>query len=133
MKYTAACVVQWTPGSNNIEKFYKDCSVYVLPSDREGMPVTVMEAMATGRAIITTDVPGCRDMVKDGINGFVVPAKNPAAVAEAMLRFIWKPALLEEMGLAGRRMAEQRFDVRKATERQFRIVECAARGRKILK
>jgi glycosyltransferase involved in cell wall biosynthesis len=66
--------------------------------------------MATGRAVITTDVPGCRETVRDGENGFLVPAADPAALARAMVRFVEQPALVGTMGAAGRRIAEQRYN-----------------------
>ncbi len=88
-------------------------SVYVLPSYREGMPRTVLEAMAMGRPVITTNVPGCRDTVTPGVNGYLVPANDPQAIAAAMLKFIHKPDLAESMGRMSRRFAEERYDVRK--------------------
>ena len=80
-------------------------------SYREGMPRTVLEAMAIGRAIVTTDVPGCRETVIEGDNGFLVPARDAGALAEAMRRFITQPELAIAMGARSRRVAEQRFDV----------------------
>jgi glycosyltransferase involved in cell wall biosynthesis len=87
------------------------CTVYVLPSYREGMPRTVLEAMATGRAIVTTDVPGCRETVVEGENGFLVPPRDAGALADAMRRFIVQPELATPMGERSRALAEQRFDV----------------------
>lgn len=89
------------------------CHVYVLPSYREGTPRTVLEAMATGRPIITTDAPGCRETVTDGENGFLVPVKNSAALAQAMRRFIVSPQLIPLMGMRSREIAEHKYDVRK--------------------
>ena len=92
------------------------CSVYVLPSYREGMPRTVLEAMAIGRPIITTDAPGCRDTVAEGENGFLVPIKSSSALAEAMTRFIEHPECLEQMGRKSRELVEQKYDVRQVNE-----------------
>lgn len=89
------------------------CSVYVLPSYREGTPRTVLEAMAMGRAVITTDAPGCRETVVDGDNGFLVPVKSVDALADAMARFIIDPTLAARMGQRGRQMAEDKYDVHK--------------------
>ena len=91
----------------------KACAVYVLPSWREGTPRSVLEAMATGRAIVTTDAPGCRETVTDGENGFLVPVRDPAALTAAMQRYIDDPALAARHGAASRRMAEAVFDVRR--------------------
>lgn len=88
-------------------------SVFVLPSYREGMPRSTQEAMAMGRPVITTDVPGCRETVTDGLNGFVVSVRDDAALAAAMRKFLEKPELVISMGVESRRIAEERFDVRK--------------------
>ena len=89
------------------------CSVYVLPSYREGTPRTVLEAMAMGRAIITTDAPGCRETVIDGDNGFLVPVKSVDALVEAMTRFIEDPDLAVRMGKRSREIAVEKYDVHK--------------------
>jgi glycosyltransferase involved in cell wall biosynthesis len=91
-----------------------EASVYVLPSYYpEGIPRTVLEAMATGRPIVTTDSTGCRETVRgDGANGVLVPPRDAAALAAAMRRFIDEPGLIAPMGLASRRYAEEHFDVR---------------------
>jgi glycosyltransferase involved in cell wall biosynthesis len=88
-----------------------DSSVYVLPSYREGTPRTVLEAMAMGRAVITTDAPGCRETVVDGLNGFLVPVKSVDALVRAMEKFIQRPELIEVMGAESRKIAENKFDV----------------------
>lgn len=90
-----------------------DASVYVLPSYREGTPRTVLEAMAMGRAIITTDAPGCRETVVDGDNGFLVPVKSVDALVEAMTRFIEEPELAARMGKRSREIAVEKYDVHK--------------------
>jgi glycosyltransferase involved in cell wall biosynthesis len=91
-------------------------SIYVLPSYREGTPRTVLEAMSMGRPIITTDVPGCRETVEDGLNGFLVKDRDAEALANAMRRFIDKPDLISEFGKASRKVAEKKFDVKKVNE-----------------
>lgn len=88
-------------------------SVYVLPSYREGTPRSVLEAMSMGRAIITTDAPGCRETVVEGGNGYLVPVKNSHKLADAMLEFIKNPNLYEVMGNASRTLAEDKYDVQK--------------------
>lgn len=90
-----------------------DSSVYVLPSYGEGTPRTVLEAMAMGRPVITTDAPGCRETVVDGDNGFLVPVKSVDALARAMLRFVNDPALSMRMGQRARQVAEEKYDVHK--------------------
>lgn len=93
-----------------------DCSVYVLPSYREGTPRSVLEAMAMARAIVTTDAPGCRQTVEDGRNGFLAEPRDSASLEAAMERFLADPSLIAPMGAASRRLAEQRFDVNRVNE-----------------
>lgn len=105
-------LLEW-PGHVDVRPWLAQTSVYVLPSYREGVPRSTQEAMAMGRPVITTDAPGCRETVEHGRNGFLVPVRDPRALAEAMLRFIEQPELIESMGRESRRMAEERFDVYK--------------------
>ena len=87
------------------------CTVYVLPSYREGTPRTVLEAMAMGRAVITTNAPGCRETVLNGENGFLVPVKSVDALVVAMEQFIREPDLARQMGQRGRVLVEEKFNV----------------------
>ncbi len=91
-------------------------SVYVLPSYREGTPRTVLEAMAMGRAIITTDAPGCRETVVHGQNGFLVDVKSVDSLVKAMQTFIQQPALLKQMGEQSRQMALDKYDVHQVNQ-----------------
>ncbi|EIV0336578.1 glycosyltransferase family 4 protein [Vibrio cholerae] len=97
-----------------------DSSVYVLPSYREGTPRTVLEAMAMGRAVITTDAPGCRETVVLGKNGFLVPVKSTDELAAAMIHFIDNPELVVAMGKESRLLAEEKYDVRKVNAHMLR-------------
>lgn len=91
---------------------FADCHVFVLPSYyREGVPRTNLEALATGRAVITCDTPGCRETVRDGVNGLLVPPRDPAALAEAMLALARDPARTRAMGEAGRALCAERFEL----------------------
>ena len=94
-----------------------------LPSYREGTPRTCLEAMSSGRAIITTDVPGCRETVLEGENGLLVPARDAAALADAMWRLAENLELAGVMGGRGRRIAEERFDLRKVAEYTVNLIE----------
>lgn len=96
------------------------CTVYVLPSYREGTPRTVLEAMATGRAVITTDTPGCRETVIDGDNGYLVPMADSDALASAMRRFIAAPDLARDMGERSRVIAEEKYDVHRVNAAMLR-------------
>lgn len=95
-------------------------SVFVLPSYREGTPRTVLEAMAMGRPIITTDAPGCRETVVHGRNGFLVPIEDAHHLADAMFEFIKKPDLIKHMGDQSRRIAEEKYDVNKVNATMLR-------------
>ena len=88
-----------------------ESSVYVLPSYREGTPRTVLEAMAMGRAIITTDAPGCRETVTNGVNGYLVAVKSVNDLVQSMQYFIEDPKLTEYMGKRSRDIALNKYDV----------------------
>lgn len=105
-------VIEYLGETSDVRPYLRRSTVFVLPSYREGTPRTVLEAMATGRAIITTDVPGCRETVTDGKNGFLVPKGDHVALAESMERFLKNPELLIEMGQASLAMAQTKYDVR---------------------
>ncbi len=103
---------------NNVHEWLAGSSVFVLPSYyREGVPRSTQEAMAIGRPIITTDVPGCRETVVDGVNGFFVPPWSPEALAEKMILLIEQPEMIESMGKESYRMAQEKFDAHEVNQR----------------
>lgn len=104
-------IIEYFGEQADVRPYLAQCSVYVLPSYREGTPKTVLEAMSTGRAVITTDAPGCRETVIDGENGYLVPIKDVAALADKMESLISSPSIVQQMALTGRKMAEGKFDV----------------------
>jgi len=106
-------VIDYKGRLSDVRPAISQSSVYVLPSYREGTPRTVLEAMAMGRAVITTDAPGCRETVNDGDNGFLVPVKSVDGLVEAINRFIIDPSLALKMGSRSRQVAEDKYDVRK--------------------
>ncbi len=118
-------VIERYEETHDVRPYYAECSVYVLPSYREGTPRTVLEAMAMGRPIITTDAPGCRETVVDGNNGFLVPVKDADALAEAMIRFIETPELIVSMGKNSVEYCKEKFDVEKVNQnmRKYLSVE----------
>ena len=104
--------VEFVPGTNDVRPYLAASSVFVLPSYyREGLPRTILEALATARPVITTDLPGCRDAVEDGVNGILVAPRNAKDLAAAMERFAEDPALIEDMGTASLQLARQTYDV----------------------
>ena len=107
----------------DVRPFLRACSVYVLPSYREGMPRSVLEAMATGRPIVTTDAPGCRETVREGENGMLVPVGNVEALTTALRAMATDSGRLAAMGEASRRLAEERFDVDRVNQAIISILE----------
>lgn len=119
-QWKSAGTLEYLGNMDDIRQAISDCSVYVLPSYREGTPRSVLEAMAMGRAIITTDVPGCRETVVDGDNGFLVPVKSVVELAEAMIKFIEDDALASRMGKRSRKIVVEKYDVHKVNEVMLR-------------
>jgi glycosyltransferase involved in cell wall biosynthesis len=110
-EWLAEGFLEYLGGVPDVRPYLASCHVFVLPSYREGVSRSAIEALATGRAVIMSDAPGCRETVIDGENGFKVPVKDAEALAAAMRRFIDQPELLESMGQRSRKYAEERFDV----------------------
>ena len=82
-----------------------------MPSYREGLPKILIEAASSGRPIVTTDVPGCREVVEEGVNGYLVPAKNASALKDALLKLINNAETRSKMGKASREIAERKFSM----------------------
>jgi len=124
--------LQYMGAAADVRPFIQQCHVYVLASYHEGMPRTILEAMAMGRPIITTDAPGCRETVPltkkgliqraneepvmEGENGFLVRMRDSPALAQAMKIFIQQPGLIEAMGRRSREIAEEKYDVHKINQ-----------------
>lgn len=107
-------VIEYLGKLDDVRPAIAASSVYVLPSYYpEGTPRSVLEAMAIGRPIITTDMPGCRETVQPEINGCLVAPKDPRSLADAMERFIGDPERIETFGRESRRIAQERYDVHK--------------------
>jgi len=109
--------IRYLGKTNDVRPYILNCSVSVLPSYyREGTPRSILEAMSMGKPIITTNTPGCRETVLEGVNGFLVPIKNSTLLAEAMEKFILKPETITKMGKMSREIAEKKYDVRKVNK-----------------
>ena len=124
-QWVADGLIEWPGHVANVQDWVNESSVFVLPSYREGLPRSTQEAMAAGRPVITTDVPGCRETVVEGVNGFLIPPRDVSALVKAMRRFIIEPAMIAVMGQESRRMAEARFDVREVNARLLAILGIA--------
>ena len=105
--------IEYLGKTEDVRPYLKKCSVFVLPSYHEGTPKSVLEAMATKRPIITTDAPGCRETVIDGINGFLVPVGDVDALAEKMIWMIEHRAEAERMASVSLEICREKFDVKK--------------------
>jgi glycosyltransferase involved in cell wall biosynthesis len=102
-------LVDYKGALSDVRREIEECSIYVLPSYREGTPRSVLEAMSMGRAIITTDVPGCRDTVIHGVTGLLVRAKDSSDLANAMERLIEDEKLRVTMGQKSREYAVKKY------------------------
>ncbi|MEV4850565.1 glycosyltransferase family 4 protein [Acinetobacter lwoffii] len=121
-QYIDQNVIDYPGYVENIAEWIKQSHVFVLPSYREGVPRSTQEAMAIGRPVITTDVPGCRDTVIDGVNGFLVPKWNPQALAEKMIYLIEHPEQVRMMGDQSHKIAIEKFDAEKVNQRLLEIL-----------
>lgn len=101
--------VEYLGRRSNIAEILKGSHIICLPSYREGLPKSLLEALSSGRPIITTDVPGCREVCDDGVNGLLIPARDSIALSEAIEKLVSNPELRQAMGRAGRVRAESEF------------------------
>jgi len=116
-------VVEWWGHRADMPQVLAATQLVVLPSYREGLPKILIEAAACGRAVVTTDVPGCRDAIDPGITGVLVPVRDAAALANAMETLIDNPLRCQAMGDAGRALAEKAFDVRQVVAAHLQIYQ----------
>lgn len=121
---TTGTNVAWHGGVHDIRPAIWRSDVVVLPSYYgEGVPKVLLEALSTGRAIVTTDMPGCKRTVSEGINGFLVGPRDVTGLTAAMRKFVESPRLIQEFGEQSRRLAESKFDVRLVNEVMLRRME----------
>ena len=123
-KYIQKGFITYPGFVNNVNQWIAESSVFVLPSYyREGVPRSTQEAMAIGRAVITTDVSGCRETVVNGKNGFLIPKWDVKALAQAMQYFIENPTEISRMGMESYQIALEKFDGEKVNEKLLKIIE----------
>ena len=108
--------------TKDVRPYLEACSVYVLPSYREGMPVSVMEAAATGRALLVSDCPGCNATVVNGYNGYITPVGNVELLVEKMQELLQDAEKVVEMGANSRAFAEKHFNQTVINERICEII-----------
>ena len=113
----------------DIPELFSTSNIIVLPSYREGLPRVLVEAAAAGRAVVTTDVPGCRDAIESGVTGLLVPVRDANSLADAIQRLIEDIKLRQRMGSAGRLLAEKEFSIEKIVSAHmdiYRMLETKA-------
>jgi glycosyltransferase involved in cell wall biosynthesis len=124
-------VVEWWGHQGNMKDVLAQAHIVCLPSLREGVPKVLIEAAACGRAIVTTDAPGCREIVRNGENGLLVPVRNTRALAEALRLLIENPSLRASMGLKGRDIVVQEFSIERVVSETLGVYrELLAAGQK---
>jgi glycosyltransferase involved in cell wall biosynthesis len=114
-------LVEFLGYREDMERVLSSAVIVVLPSYREGFPKVLIEAAACGRAVITTDVPGCRDAIENGVTGLLIPARSAKAIANAVLVLLDDAQRCEEMGRAGRKRAENMFDVDQVVAEHIKV------------
>lgn len=116
---------------SDIPDLFANSNIVVLPSYREGLPKVLIEAAACGRAVVTTDVPGCRDAIEPETTGLLVPVRDAKALADAIQSLIEAPLRRKQMGAAGRALAEREFALEKVVEAHLVIYqELLTKGKK---
>ncbi len=117
--------VEWWGHRTDMAQVLSRAYVVVLPSYREGLPKVLIEAAAAGRAVVTTDVPGCRDAIEAGRTGLLAPARDAHALASAIRELLDDPLRCSEMGLEGRRLAESAFDIHRVVAQHLALYRTA--------
>ena len=114
-------LIEYLGYRTDIADVFSRTNLVVLPSYREGLPKVLIEAAACGRAIVTTDVPGCRDAIEPNVTGLLVPARDATALANAIEKLLNDPYLRKSMGAAGRELAELEYGIDKVVEAHLKI------------
>jgi glycosyltransferase involved in cell wall biosynthesis len=116
-------VVKWLGQVSDMSALLASCHIVCLPSYREGLPKALLEACAAGRPIVTTDVPGCRDVVREGINGLLVPTRDAKALYVALASLVNNRGLRVAMGARGRAIAVREYSLEYVVERTMRLYD----------
>jgi glycosyltransferase involved in cell wall biosynthesis len=126
--WEAEGILEWWGQRDDMPEVVRQAHIVALPSYREGLPKVLLEAAASTRPVVTTDVPGCREIVKNGENGLLVPARDAAALAEALITLIEDRNLRLRMGARGRQMVLEAFTVRHVTSQVLDVYTKLLRG-----
>ena len=123
-KWQEEGVINWLGHRDDMPNLLQQVDIAVLPSYyHEGVPRFLLEAAACGLPLVATDIEGCRVVVREGVNGFLVPPRNPTALADALERLLQDPSLRRRMGQASRHIAEVEFDERKVLAKWLALYE----------
>jgi glycosyltransferase involved in cell wall biosynthesis len=122
-KYLIPNYIEWIGFQKDMIPIYRESDIVVLPSYREGLPKSLIEACAIGRPIVTTDVPGCKECVIEGKNGFLVPAKDCESLSCAIEKLIEQPRLRIDFSLESRKLAEREFSIENVINKTFSIYD----------
>ncbi|MDQ3365087.1 MAG: glycosyltransferase family 4 protein [Myxococcota bacterium] len=115
-------VIEYLGTTSDVRPYLAAAHALVLPSYHEGTPRSVLEAMSVGRAVVTTDAPGCRETIVDDESGLLVPVKDAAALAAAILRLVDDPALIGRLATAARTRVEELYDARHVAAQMLEIM-----------
>jgi glycosyltransferase involved in cell wall biosynthesis len=121
--WQAEGVVECLGHRKDVPSLYAQAHIVTLPSYREGLPKSLIEAAACGRAVVTTNVPGCRDAIEPDVSGLLVPPRDAVALADALERLIQDSGLRQSMGQAGRALAEREFGIEKVVAAHLQIYQ----------
>ncbi len=117
---------EWWPHRTDMHEVIRQATVVVLPTSyKEGLPKVLIEAAACARPAVATDIPGCREIVRDGVNGLLVPERDANATAAAITKLLHSPELRAEMGERGRATVEAHFSLETIIEQTLRLYEDA--------
>ena len=114
-------LVEWQGRRDDILNVWQESHIAILPSWREGLPKSLLEAASCARALIATDAVGCRELVKDGVNGLLVPLKSPKDLADAVIKLVENPNIRQKMAFNARKMIETIYDEKIIAEKTIRV------------
>jgi glycosyltransferase involved in cell wall biosynthesis len=120
-KWNEQCIVEWWGRMDNMPEVYRQSSIVCFPSYREGLPKSLLEAASCGLPIVTYDVPGCREVVKDQVNGFLVPLWDSQRMIKALMELLDNPDLCAQMGKAGREMVLNEFSQELVADQTMKV------------
>jgi glycosyltransferase involved in cell wall biosynthesis len=124
--WVAQGLVEWWGHREDIAEVWRQAQIAVLPSYREGLPKALLEAAAAGRPLLTTDVPGCNELVRDDDNGLLVPVRSAPALADALAKLAADPALRTRLGRRARQRAEEEFSSEQVIAQQLALYRLLA-------